>query len=73
MPRRTVAASVTRMVIFVQATALRYDPNLDFECRSSLIFFLVFHTLILVAKLPRLDHSSAILEHDRSWPRFYSH
>lgn len=32
---RTVAASVTRMVIFVQATALRYDPYLDFECRLS--------------------------------------
>ena len=31
---RTVAASVTRMAIFVQATALRYDPYLDFECRS---------------------------------------
>lgn len=30
---RTVAASVTRMVIFVQATALRYDVHLDFECR----------------------------------------
>ncbi len=29
---RTVAASVTRMVVFVQATALRYDPYLDFEC-----------------------------------------
>ncbi|MCJ1380091.1 hypothetical protein MMC17_003194 [Xylographa soralifera] len=27
----TVAASVTRMAIFVQATALRYDPYLDFE------------------------------------------
>lgn len=27
----TVAASVTRMVVFVQATALRYDPYLDFE------------------------------------------
>lgn len=28
----TIAASIVRMIVFIQATAVNYDPHADFEC-----------------------------------------
>ncbi len=60
MPLRTVAASVTRMVIFVQATALRYDPYLDFECRGSLHFLIASRLLNCVDLITAVIYWSMI-------------
>ena len=58
------------MVIFVQATALRYDPDLDFECSYHHIFpetpdvFVLRRGLVTSADLTRFDYCLNLLEYD---------
>jgi len=47
---RTAAASVTRMAVFVQATAPRYDAYVDFECKLHLLLYTASSMLDLPSK-----------------------
>lgn len=67
MPCRTVAASLTRMVIFIQATALRYDPHLDFECMFSCLVPCVLDVLVLQVTLEPLLTSSDLITASIYW------
>jgi len=63
------------MVIFIQATADRYNPYLDFECRSSALPAMSLHseTSEISLTCPRPDHRINVLEHARSRFGLYSH
>ncbi|CCD45564.1 hypothetical protein BofuT4_P045820.1 [Botrytis cinerea T4] len=51
----TIAASIVRMIVFIQATAVNYDPHADFEfiCTSGLYWSLIESSLgVIAACLP---------------------
>ncbi|ESZ99267.1 hypothetical protein SBOR_0308 [Sclerotinia borealis F-4128] len=51
----TIAASIVRMIVFIEATAVNYDPHADFEfiCTSGLYWSLIESALgIIAACLP---------------------
>ncbi|TGO44540.1 hypothetical protein BCON_0501g00010 [Botryotinia convoluta] len=54
-PQSTIAASIVRMIVFIQATAVNYDPHADFEfiCTSGLYWSLIESSLgVIAACLP---------------------
>lgn len=76
---RTIAASLTRMAIFIEVTPLRWDPNLDLECKIPSLYFASYPQNLRVKDLHNLEsfqtdelrfgYRCNVLEHARNRSR----